>query len=62
MAVFETEHTARKQHSCALCLHPIKAGQRYAMQVVTPNDPETENTRWVRTRAHLTYDECENTP
>lgn len=59
MVVFTTEHAARKTHTCVLCLLPIKPGARYSMQVVTPRDPETENTRWVRVRAHLTYKECE---
>ena len=58
MAVFTTEHTARKQHTCALCRCPIKPGARYSMQVVTPHE-ELGNTRWVRVRAHLTYKECE---
>jgi hypothetical protein len=40
MAVFTTEHTARKQHACALCRNPIKPGTRYSMQVVTPRDPQ----------------------
>jgi hypothetical protein len=59
MAVIATEHTARKEHVCVLCLEPIKPGARYSMQVITPGDPETENTRWLRVRAHLTYKECE---
>jgi hypothetical protein len=60
MAVFETEHTARKAHACCLCTRPIKPGARYSMQVMTPRDPEMENTRWIRLRAHITYRECEN--
>lgn len=59
MALFTTEHTARKQHTCVLCLQPINPGARYSMQVTTPRDPEAGNTRWVRLRAHLTYKECE---
>jgi hypothetical protein len=59
VAVFATEHTARKRHICDLCRYPIKPGTRYSMQVVTPRDPELDNTRWLRARAHLTFKECE---
>lgn len=59
MAVFEAEHTARKQHTCAFCLGQIKPGQRYSMQTVPPGDPEIENTRWARTRVHITYKDCD---
>lgn len=60
MAVFTTEHTARKAHKCSTCLHTIKPGQRYQVDVVTPHDLDIGNTRWWRLRSHLTYKECEN--
>jgi hypothetical protein len=53
MALFTTEHTARKAHECGLCGGPIESGQRYTMQVVSPGDVEVDNTRWMRTRVCL---------
>jgi hypothetical protein len=59
MAVFTTEHTARKRHKCTTCLRPIMPGQRYHAHVATPRDPELGNTRWYRLRSHLTDKDCE---
>jgi hypothetical protein len=58
MAVFTTERTARKAHTCSTCLRQIKPGQRHQVHVATPNDIDLGNTRWRRLRSHLTYGDC----
>lgn len=64
MAVITTQHTARKAHGCGLCDDEIRPGERYTMQVVSPGDPELDNSRWMRIRAHLGGDcyRYESTP
>lgn len=53
MAVITTERTARKPYRCADCHGPIRPGERYAHSIITPLDPELNNTGWWRSRAHL---------
>lgn len=51
MAVFTTEHTARKQHPCERCGGQIKPGQRYHSSAITPKDPDmgdADGKRWGR--------------
>jgi hypothetical protein len=58
MAVFTTEHVARKTHRCSRCDGQIKPGQKYTAYTITPNS-DLGNTRWVRGRDHLTTKDCE---
>lgn len=57
MAVFTTEHAARKQHRCNRCDGRIKPGQRYEAYAITPNS-DLGNKRWLRGRQHLTTRDC----
>lgn len=58
MAVFTSEHTARKRHRCGRCQRPIKPGQRYAAYAITPNDTDFGNAKWLRGREHLNQTDC----
>ena len=56
-AWFTRERTARKQHQCANCLHPVRPGQRYLYHAIPP-ESDIGNPGWWHSITHLTYDDC----
>jgi hypothetical protein len=53
MAAITQERTARKQHECFRCPHPIQPGERYMRQALPPHDNDIGNEHWWVLCAHL---------
>ncbi len=58
MAVFTTEHTARKTHRCGSCCKPIKPGQRYKRHAITPGS-DLGNDGWWTVTNHADPADCD---